>query len=187
MRKSDEHTEKELVEGCVRNDRWSQELLYRRFFPTMLRMCYRYAHNQEEAMEILNTGFLRVFKKVHTFNFSGSLEGWIRRIIFHSIADYYRQNDRKVHFLSIEDRDAPTQQGPLDDLYFEDIINLVDQLPDASRDVFWLYAVEGFTHVEIAEKTGISVGTSKWHLSNARKLMKELLQRQYFNRNNYAG
>lgn len=153
----------------------------------MFRMCTRYAKDEEEAMEIVNAGFMKVFTKIDTFAFKGSLEGWIRRLCFHCLADHYRKQDRKLHFLALEDRDAPTPASPLENLYFEDIIGLVDQLPRATREVFWLYAVEGYTHVEIAEKVGISSGTSKWHLSNARQKLKALIEKQYHNGNQYAG
>ena len=179
--------ERKLVEGCVNNDRRSQEKLYRKFFPTMYRMCYRYAGQEEEALEILNAGFLRVFTKLHTFSFNGSLEGWIRRLVFHSLSDYYRKNDRKLRFLPVEDWDAPTEASPLQNLYFEDMVSLIDKLPKATREVFWLYAVDGYTHVEIGERLGISPGTSKWHLSNARQKLKKLVNRESHNRGQYAG
>ncbi len=181
------YTEQELVEGCVANKRLHQELFYRKYFPTMFRMCQRYANNREEALEIVNAGFLRVFQKLHTFSFKGSLEGWVRRLVFHCLADYYRKHDRKMRFLAIEDRDSPTGATPLQNLYFEDIVTLVDKLPNATREVFWLYAVEGYTHAEIGDKLGISSGTSKWHLSNARKKLRELVNQHYYNRNQYAG
>ncbi|MEL6658217.1 MAG: sigma-70 family RNA polymerase sigma factor [Bacteroidota bacterium] len=178
--------ERKLVEGCVQNDRRSQERLYRRFFPTMYRMCFRYAGKEEEALDILNAGFLRVFTKLHTFTFSGSLEGWIRRLVFHSLADYYRKKDRKIRFLPVEDWDAPTDATPLQQLYFEDMVGLIDKLPKATREVFWLYAVEGYTHVEIGKRLDISAGTSKWHLSNARQKLKVLIKKESHNRGQYA-
>lgn len=177
-RKPESYTEQELVAGCVQNDRWHQEVLYRRFFPAMLRMCQRYAHSDTEAMEIINSGFLRVFQKLHLYHFNGSLEGWIRRVIFHSISDYYRQSDRKIHFLDLEDRDTPAQEGALAALYCEDLLQLVERLPDATQEVFWLFAVEGFSHKEIASRLSISEGTSKWHLSNARQKLKALIHQQ---------
>ena len=179
--------ERQLVQGCIDNDRRSQELFYRKYFPTMYRMCYRYAGKEEEALEILNTGFLRVFTKLHTFSWQGSLEGWIRRLIFHSLADYYRKHDRKLRFLPVEDWDAPADATPLHNLYFEDMVSLIDQLPKATREVFWLYAVDGYTHVEIGDRLGISAGTSKWHLSNARQKLKKLINKESFNRGQYAG
>jgi RNA polymerase sigma factor (sigma-70 family) len=129
---------------------------------------------------------LRVFTKLHTFSFSGSLEGWIRRLVFHSLSDHYRKQSKPVHFLDVEDRDAPTREIALSNLYLEDILKLVEMLPDATRQVFYLYAIEGYTHAEIAEKVNISEGTSKWHLSAARKRLKQLI-RQDFNTKYHAG
>lgn len=148
-----------------------------------MRMILRYTQDREVAMDILNTGFLRVFKKLDTFAFSGSLEGWIRRLVFHSLSDYFKKHSRQIHFLELEDRDAPLKEGALNNLYFEDILKLVEMLPDATKEVFYLYAIEGYTHVEIAQKINISVGTSKWHLSNARKKLKQLIRTHY----NHAG
>ncbi len=186
MPESPKYTERELVEGCVRNDRRCQEALYRIHFQSMMRMCMRYTQDRDLAMEIVNTGFLRVFKKLHTFQFKGSLEGWIRKLVFHSLSDHFKKKDKKVYFLEVEDRDSPVAEAALDKLYLEDILKLVDQLPDATRDVFILYAIDGYTHVEIGNMLGISEGTSKWHLSNARKKLKDLI-RKFYNRKNYAG
>ncbi|MEN0006470.1 MAG: sigma-70 family RNA polymerase sigma factor [Bacteroidota bacterium] len=180
------YSEKELVEGCIDNDRRCQEALYRKFFPTMMRMCMRYAKDEHIAVEIVNIGMLRVFKKLDTFSFKGSLEGWVRRLVFHALSDYYKKHTKPVHFLELADRDEPVPASSLSDLYLEDILNLVDLLPDASRKVFQLYAIEGYTHVEIGKMLGISDGTSKWHLSAARKKMKQLIK-QHYNTRNYAG
>ncbi len=180
------YTEKELVEGCIRNDRRCQEAFYRKFFDTMFRMVSRYTEDRELALEIVNNGFLRVFKKLDTFSFSGSLEGWVRRLVFHAMSDHFRREPKQVHFMDLADRDAPQNGNVLNDLYFEDIVKLVDMLPDSSRQVFWLYAIEGFAHAEIARRLNISEGTSKWHLSMARQKLKELLHTHY-NINYYAG
>jgi RNA polymerase sigma factor (sigma-70 family) len=180
------YTERELVEGCLRNNRHFQEVLYRRFFDKMYRMVCRYTADQELALEILNNGFLRVFKKLDTFGFQGSLEGWIRRIVFHAVSDHFRRQPEKVHFLQLEEQEVSHFSQALGNLYYEDIIKLVDMLPDASRRVFWLYAIEGYAHAEIADQLKISEGTSKWHLSNARQKLKELMQ-VHFNINYHAG
>jgi len=184
-KKAKAYTDEELVEGCLDNDRFYQEMLYRKYFSGMIRMCLRYTKDKAVAMEIVNRGFLRAYKKLHTFAFSGSLEGWIRRLVFHSLSDYFRRENNKpqVHFLDLEERDAPVQDKALDQLYLEDIMKLVKQLPDATQRVFYLYAIEGYTHPEISIQLGISVGTSKWHLSNARQKLKQLLRTNY----NHAG
>lgn len=182
-----QHTDESLVEGCVANDRYSQELLFRKYFPSMMRMCRRYTQDPEVAMEIINTGFLRVFKKIHTYAFTGSLEGWIRKLVFHSLSDYFSKQAKQVNLLDLADRDAPESALALQSLYFEDIIRLIDYLPDATRQVFWMYAVEGYTHPEISDRIGISVGTSKWHLSMARQKLRTLIENHYPNTKYHAG
>ncbi|MEZ4935575.1 MAG: sigma-70 family RNA polymerase sigma factor [Saprospiraceae bacterium] len=179
------YTEEELVAGCVANDRLWQERLYRRFFPTMMEMCLRRTNDQEEAMTIVNNGFLRVFKKIHLYSFKGSLEGWIRRLVWHSLADHFRGQPKSVHYLIFEERDQVETTSAASNLYFEDLVKMVELLPDATKEVFRLYAIEGFSHKEIGLQLGISDGTSKWHLSAARKKLKELIYKHDLR--NYAG
>jgi len=136
----------------------------------------RYTSDRNIAMEIVNTGFLRVFKKLHTFQFTGSLEGWIRKLVYHSLSDYYKKNSKYLQFLVFEERDRSVEEEALSNIYAEDIMKMVEKLPPATQRVFKLYAIEGFTHVEIAKKNSISVGTSKWHLSVAREKLKELIE-----------
>lgn len=167
--------EKELVEACVMNDRLGQEKLYRHFFPNMLAFVRRYTDDPEQALEIINNGFLRVFKKIHLFEFKGSLEGWIRKLIFHSIADYFKNQSKSIHFLVFEDYEQPLKEHTIENFYAEDLLKMVAFLPNATQEVFRLYAIEGYAHAEIAAALNISVGTSKWHLSEARKKLKELL------------
>ncbi len=173
------YTDQELVEGCTANDRRTQEVLYRRFFPEMLRMCLRYTRDEDTATEIVNNGFLRVFKKIHTFAFKGSLEGWVRRLVYHSMADYYRDNARYLHFLVLEERDQVVHERGHEGFFEEDILRAVRTLPPTSQEVFRLYAIEGYSHAEIAENLHMSEGTSKWHLSTARQKLRDLLNRQW--------
>ncbi len=171
------HTEEELVKGCLDNDRSVQEQLYRRFLPAMMQMCLRYTSDRDEALTIVNDGFLRVFKKIHLYGFKGSLEGWIRKVVWHSLSDYYRKKSRSLQVMMLEERDAPTVASGTSILYAEDIMKLVELLPPATKEVFRLYAIEGFSHAEIGGQLGISDGTSKWHLSVARQKLKELLEK----------
>lgn len=170
------YTENELVERCSANDRSAQEALYRRFFPDMLRMCKRYTHDDSTAIEMVNNGFLRVFKKIHTFAFKGSLEGWVRRLVYHSMADYYRENARYLHFLVFEEHDQQVSERGLESFYEADLLKIVQTLPPTSQEVFRLYAIEGYSHAEIAQHLGMSEGTSKWHLSTARQKLRDLLE-----------
>ncbi len=170
--------EKRLVEGCISNDRRCQEEFYRKFFKKMYPFICRYTSDQEEALHILNSGFLRIFKKIEQFEFKGSLEGWVRKIMFHSVANHFRSKKNNLQFLTLEDYDKPEQANQLHNFYEEDILQMVELLPNASKNVFKLFALEGFSHAEIGEQMGISVGTSKWHLSEARKRLKNLIAQQ---------
>jgi RNA polymerase sigma-70 factor (ECF subfamily) len=170
------YTEEELVKGCVDNDRKMQEQLYRRFMPFMMQMCRRYTSETDEALTIVNDGFLRVFKKIELYGFKGSLEGWIRKVVWHSLSDHFRKKAKSLKLMMLEERDAPAIASGASQLYVEDILLLVDKLPPASREVFRLYAIDGFSHAEIGEQLGISDGTSKWHLSTARQQLRLLIE-----------
>jgi RNA polymerase sigma factor (sigma-70 family) len=179
--------ELDIAKRCAANERQAQELLYRRFFQTMLQMCLRYTGgDKDRALEILNDGCLRVFKKINLYEGRGSLEGWIRRLIFHAVSDYYKANNNYLKNIVFDELPIENQpksrekEGALSTLFFEDLLVLVDYLPPATRQVFKLYAVEGFSHAEISEQLGITTGTSKWHLSEARNKLKTLLKKQSY-------
>ena len=150
----------------------------------MIQMCLRYTNgDKERALEILNDGFLRVFKKINTFSFKGSLEGWIRRLVFHAISDYFKQNkaylDSVVFSEVLPEAKMPQYtEGVLSELYYDDLLKVIDLLPPATCKVFTLYAIEGLNHAEIGEQLNISVGTSKWHLSSAREQLRILLDKK---------
>ena len=176
MKTEKKYTETEIIRGCVNNDRFFQEMLYRKHFPKMMGLCLRYTKDRDKALEILNDGFLRVFQKVHTFAFKGSFEGWIRKLVFHSLSDHFRKESKYAETIIFEERDAVIGSGILNGMYVEDILKMVKTLPPATQKVFEMYAIEGFTHVEIGEQLGISTGTSKWHLSEARKKLRRMLE-----------
>lgn len=169
------YSEDELLSGCATNDRRAQEALYRIYFPEMFRMCRRYTTDDDTAMDITNTGFLRVFKKIHLFGQKGSLEGWIRRVIYHCMADHFKKNAQYKHFLNLDDHDQSVPERGLDTLFEADILSAVRMLPPVSQEVFRLFALEGYSHAEIAINLQISEGTSKWHLSNARQKLRDLI------------
>ncbi len=169
------YSDEELVSGCVANDRRAQEALYKRFAPDMFRMCMRHTRDEDRATEIVNLGFMRVFKKMHTFAFKGSLEGWVRRLVYHSIADFFRENAKYGYFLVFEEKDDQVPEKCHDTFYEEDIMKAVKRLPPMSQEVFRLYAIEGYSHAEIGGMLNISEGTSKWHLSTARQRLREQL------------
>ncbi|MFZ4545136.1 MAG: RNA polymerase sigma factor [Saprospiraceae bacterium] len=177
-------SEKEIIAGCCRNERQAQEMLYRKYFPVMMAMCLHHVNgDKDKAMEICNNGFLKVFQNIASYEFRGSFEGWIRRIVYHSAIDYHKANAKHVHYLVFEERDEAVQDNGLQNCYVEDIMNLVDLLPATTQQVFKLYALEGYSHKEIGVALNMSDGTSKWHLSTARVKLKKLLNEQYFYKN----
>ena len=119
---------------------------------------------------------MRVFKKIDTYAFKGSLEGWIRKLVYHSLCDHFKENSGKLQVLVFEERDASIHGKVLEQMYFNDLLKLVESLPPATKTVFKLYTLEGLTHPEISDEINISVGTSKWHLSSAREKLKHLIE-----------
>ncbi|MTB53869.1 RNA polymerase sigma factor [Lewinella sp. W8] len=178
--------ERQLVEACLRKDRRAQEAFYRRFAPAALVICRRYASDRDEAMAILNGGMLKVFQKLNTFRWEGSLEGWVKRLVFHASIDQFRGN-RQRPTMEIVDWDKPTEASATHSLYAEDLCRMIDLLPETSKEVFWLFAVEGYNHAEIAHRLDFSEGNSRWHLNKARQILREKLQAAPFKSNRYAG
>ncbi len=138
-------------------------------------MCLRYAKDKDEANVCLNNGFLRIFKNLEKLEKIESVEPWMRRIMFNSISDHLRSKAGKVRFLEIEQNGNSTNNEGYQGLLEDDILRLIDLLPRQSGEVFVLYAIHGYKHKEIAELKGISEGTSKWHLSEAKKKLQNLI------------
>jgi RNA polymerase sigma factor (sigma-70 family) len=168
-------TETQLIQGCIDNNRQAQELLYRQHFAAMMSMCMRYTADRDLAMEIVNTGMLRVFQKIQLYEAKGSLQGWIRRIVFHAVSDHFKKEKKYVQFMVFEEVEASEAPEAVSNAYYEDLMKLVYRLPNMTQKVFTLYAIEGFSHIEIGAALNISDGTSKWHLSNARQKLKAML------------
>ena len=165
---------RELVQGCVSNNRKAQEELYKEFFPAMERMIRKHTTDKDQMIDIINNGFLRVFQKIEFFGFQGSLEGWIRKIIYHSMCDYFRKHSKDIRFMVFGDIQSDAISGKNNHkLHFQDLMNMVNTLPERHHKVFFMYAIEGYKHQEIGEELKISVNTSKWYLSEARKKLQQ--------------
>jgi len=168
-----------LVTGCIDNNRKAQEDLYKLFYADMLRVCLNYLPDKELAKEAFNAGFLKVFQSIENFDIEkGELGGWIRKIMIYTSIDLCRA-ELKFNHLSIPDKDdddffiAP---DVLEKLFFDDILKNIRTLPYATQTVFNLSVLDGFTHKEIAEQLNISEGTSRWHLSEAKKQLRASLE-----------
>ena len=134
-------------------------------------------YNQYHIVEeILNNGFLKVFQNISSYKFEGSFEGWVRKVIFHSLSDYIRQNIKYMDKVLLVEKDEIIDNNLHAKMGYDEIVKLITQLPDASRTVFNMYAIEGYTHREISETLNINEGTSKWHLFEARKILKNKIE-----------
>jgi RNA polymerase sigma factor (sigma-70 family) len=167
----------ELIHGCIRNERGAQEKLYKLFYPRMMATVRRYIDHEEQAEEVLNNGFLRAFQKVSQYTFQGSFEGWLRKIVFHAVSDYVKQHVKYNEKVVLIEKDQYVHKDHADRLYYNQLLELVQALPGATRSVFNMYVMEGFSHKEIGKILGISEGTSKWHLSEGRRQLKEKIER----------
>ncbi|BAU52239.1 RNA polymerase sigma factor [Mucilaginibacter gotjawali] len=168
-----------LVTGCIDNNRKAQEELYKLFYADMLRVCINYLPDREMAKEAFNTGFLKVFQSIKNFDTEkGELGGWIRKIMIFTSIDKCR-SELKFNHLLITDRDDDEffiSPDILEKLFFDDILKEIRTLPLATQTVFNLSVLDGFSHKEIAAQLNISEGTSRWHLSEAKKQLKGLLE-----------
>lgn len=176
MQYSEANSDQELIKGCVAGHRTAQKYLYKKFYGLMLNICMRYTRNREEAVEVLNDAFLKVFQKIATYKGTGSLSAWIARIVFHTAIDHIRKNTHYKNTIDLEsDSDFEVASDAIDRLSAQELMSTIQKVSPASQSVFSLYVIEGYNHREIADLLKISVGTSKWHLSNARKELKAML------------
>ena len=171
--------EKRLIRGCINNDRRAQKAVYEAYFNTMYSDCRRYLKNDEDILEVLNNGFLNVFKKISQFKGEGSFEGWIKRIIIHKSLDYIKLNKKYKEHIRLEDQVAEARDWSLDAMKMEEqeIETLIEELPDVLQTVFNLFVVEGYSHKEIAEKMNFTVGSSKSQLSKAKAMLRRMLEK----------
>lgn len=180
MESTRNHTvqENDLIAGCIDGDRRMQEELYNRFSPKMYAVCLRYASNADEAQDILQDGFIKVFRKLDSFRGEGSFEGWVRRIFVNTAIEYFR---KKKYLQPVTEKEENTIEGKyisaLDELAEKDILELITQLSPGYRTVFNMYVVEGYSHKEIGDMLGISEGTSKSQLSRAKALLQDLVKK----------
>ena len=138
-------------------------------------ICLRYSRTREEAVEIVNDGFMKIFKKLDKYSPGLSFKGWLRKVMINSAIDYYRKNEKHYHSLDISHGKYETSETILDKLSEQDIIEAIQRLPPSYRMVFNLYVIEGYKHEEIANQLNISVGTSKSNLAIARNKLQKIV------------
>lgn len=167
-----------LIRKSIQEDRGSQEELYRKYEDKMYSVCLTYSSDEDDACDILQDGFIKVFTSLHQFKFQGSFEGWLRRIIVNTALDHYRKKKKvKEHKADYPVDAVRLVDDIIEQISANELIRLVNELPGRAAMVLKLYAIEGYAHKEIAIKLGITTGTSKSQLNRARFLLKESMNR----------
>lgn len=177
-------TEK-LIESCAKNDRRAQERLYAYCYEKWLPLCFRYHKNEENARDVLNQSFLKIINSLSKFNIDISFDAWSRAIIMNTIIDEYRKSRKYKEQVEMRDNEREldyfsqsARNNAIDDFEQQTVDGIVNQLPEVTKQVFNLYVVDGYTHKEIADILEMSDGTSKWHLSNARRLLAKVIKQR---------
>lgn len=169
-------SEQELVEACVKGDGRAQKLLYEQYSRTMFGICLRYSNTYEEAKDILQDGFVKVFTKMSQFGFQGSFEGWMKRIFVNTALEYYRSNKNHMYHEDVNVAyDQPHHDHTIDKISQKEILEILQSLAPGYRNVLNLYIIEGYSHAEIAEMLQINEGTSKSQLSRARVILQQAI------------
>ena len=180
---------KKIIEGCLRNDRRSQEAIFKLFYGKMMSVCMRYTNDKDTAQEVLQEGFMKVFEKLGAFDYKGSFEGWVRRIVANTAIDSIRRS-KKNPILTDNDNDFKIGgENPMEEketiergeIKAEMAMEAIQKLSPAYRTVFNLYVLEEYSHKEIAEMLGISEGTSKSNLAKAKMNLQKILNQQFMN------
>ncbi|MCX2573391.1 RNA polymerase sigma factor [Pedobacter sandarakinus] len=166
-----------LVEGCARNDRNCQKALYKHFYGFAMGICLRYASNRLDAAGILNDAFFKAFKNIDKYESGKSFMPWLGRIVTNTAIDFYRVNLKFANHLEITEQEQFFELSSIyDKLAYDDLVRMIQNLTPAYRTVFNLFAIDGFSHEEIATQLNISVGTSKSNLFKARQKLQEMLK-----------
>lgn len=166
--------EEELIKGCIREDRECQKELYKRFAGKMMVVCTRYANNRMEAEDMLQDGFIKVFDHISKFKMEGSLEGWVRRIMVNTAINKIRAN--KVRFEEITETTQELDyknENIVDKMSEQDILRLINLMPQGYKYVFNMYAIEGYSHKEIADSLGIEEASSRSQYAKAKKYLQQ--------------
>lgn len=170
--------EKELVAGCERGESWAYRKIYELHAPAMMGVCMRYVHDKETAKDILQEGFIKVYTKLHTYSEKGSLAAWMRRVFVTTALEYLRQTDALKLSTSIDDHYDSFENSSIsavERLTAEELMACIGRLPQGYRTIFNLFAIEGYSHSEIASMLNIKESTSRSQFLRGRKLLQEIV------------
>lgn len=170
--------ERDLIQACIQEDKVAQRHLYDLYAPKMYFVCLRYARHAQEAQDILQDGFIKVFDHLQSFKHQGSFEGWIRRIIVNTSLNHCRKNSFKQEQIGLETfHEKSVNADAISKMSEQELLQLIQALPDGYRMVFNLYVIEGYSHKEIGEMLEISESTSRSQLAKSRKWMQSALEK----------
>ena len=173
-------SDEKLVKGCIEDDSRSQKMLFDRYSRRMMGICLRYAANRQEAEDMMQDGWVKVFRCVNTFRFEGSVEGWIKRVMVNNCLETLRKTKMKFSDVEIEtvEEMGYLQTNSSETLGSADLLKMIHNLPAGYRSVFNLFAIEGYSHKEISEMLTISEGTSKSQYSRARVYLQKMVKEE---------
>jgi RNA polymerase sigma factor (sigma-70 family) len=166
----------QLIEGCIKQDRKCQKMLYKAFYGFAMGICLRYANSRDDAAEVMNQGFFKVFTHIGSFDTTRPFKAWLGKIMMNVSIDFYRANLKMAYTDDLETAEHISDNELADrNLNYNDLLAMVQQLPQAYRTVFNLFAIEGYSHEEIGEMLNINAGTSKSNLHKARQKLKQMI------------
>jgi RNA polymerase sigma-70 factor (ECF subfamily) len=175
--------QQQLITGCKRNDMRARKQLYERYAPAMLGICVRYVNERETARDILQEGFIKVFTKIDSYSGAGSFEGWMRKIFITSALEYLRATKTfRTNSVNLDDYDESIgnfEESIVEKISAEEILRCVNELPVGFKTVFNLYAIEGYSHAEIAQMLNIKESSSRSQLARARQMLQTKIQELY--------
>lgn len=171
-----EHSEAKLIEQCLRGKKRSQRMLYDKFAHVLYAICFRYSKNEDDAKDLLQETFVKVFSNLSKYKAEGSFEGWVKRIAVNTAIRHYQKSSKKLDKYDIElSKESRTEPTVLASISAREITQLISHLPDGYRIVFNMYAIEGYSHKEIGVELGISASSSRSQLTRARRILADLL------------
>ena len=177
------YSEQDIIAGCRKKNRAIQEHLYKMYYSMFLKVCARYAKNMQDAEQLLNDGFLKIFTQIDKYGSTGSFEGWMKRVVVNTCLDYlrstYLKEEMTMHVNAIQPEEtnlSVTNEG-MKQIEFRELLSMIQILPSMTRTVFNMFVFEGFNHKEISEQLDISEGTSHWHVHQARNMLQKKINK----------
>ncbi|MDR3245234.1 MAG: sigma-70 family RNA polymerase sigma factor [Prevotellaceae bacterium] len=171
--------DEQLIKGCIKKDIRAQKQLYEKYSPLMMSVCFRYVKDREIAQNLLQDGFIKLFDKIHTYSGTGSFVGWMRRIFVNTALEHLRRNDVFKYSTDVDAAfDVESEdESPVDKISAAELMQCIAELPQGFRTVFNMFAIEGYSHAEIAERLGIQESTSRSQYARARTLLQQKIMK----------